>query len=257
MTEIITPGLLRSWSPCEGGYTRFCELFPEGTDLKTAVEGLVADGHDDWGCWLFSCCRDKGLFGEYTANGYRNAGDGNAGSWNVGSWNVGSLNVGSWNVGSWNVGSWNAGSWNVGNRNVGILNVGNRNVGNRNVGSLNVGSWNVGNRNVGHFNTTPPDTILVFNKPCSVEEWNRAEKPNFLYFDIAQWIYESDMSNEEKIANPKFSVTGGYLKEIDYKDAFKKSWDEADEKDRALIKNLPNFDAEIFFEISGIDLRGE
>ena len=212
MTEIITPGLLRSWSPCEGGYTRFCELFPEGTDLKTAVEGLVADGHDDWGCWLFSCCRDKGLFGEYTANGYRNAGDGNAGSWNVGSWNV---------------------------------------------GSLNVGSWNVGNRNVGHFNTTPPDTILVFNKPCSVEEWNRAEKPNFLYFDIAQWIYESDMSNEEKIANPKFSVTGGYLKEIDYKDAFKKSWDEADEKDRALIKNLPNFDAEIFFEISGIDLRGE
>jgi len=43
MTEIITHELLRSWSPCTGGYKRFCELFPEGTDLKTAIEGLVAD----------------------------------------------------------------------------------------------------------------------------------------------------------------------------------------------------------------------
>lgn len=222
MTEIITPELLRSWLPCAAVYKRFCELFPEGTDLKTAVEGLVADDHDDWGYWLFSCCQDKGLFSEYTANGYRN--DGN--------WNVGSSNAGNWNTGDCNAGNWNAGSSNVGN-------------------------WNVGRRNVGHFNTTTPDTILVFNKPCSVEEWDRAKKPNFLYFDTTQWVYESNMSDEEKIANPKFSVTGGYLKEIDYKDAFKKSWDNANKKDRELIKNLPNFDAEIFFEISGIDLRGE
>jgi len=65
------------------------------------------------------------------------------------------------------------------------------------------------------------------------------------------------MSNEEKIANPKFSVMGGYLKSIDFKTAFRKSYDNANKKDRKLIKNLPNFDAEIFFEISGIDLRGE
>jgi len=192
MTEIITHELLRSWSPCTGGYKRFCELFPEGTDLKTAIEGLVADGHDDWGYWLFSRCRDRGRFVEYTAKGYQNA-----------------------------------------------------------------GNWNAGDQNAGHFNTTTPDMILVFNKPCSVEEWNSAEKPDFLYFDTTQWVSESNMSDEERISNPKFYVMGGYLKNIDFKTAFRKSWDDADKKERALVKNLPNFDAEIFFEISGIDLRGE
>ena len=272
MTEIITPELLRSWSPCTGGYKRFCELFPDGADLKTAVDGLVTDGHDDWGYWLFSRCRDRGMFIEYTAKGYqnvghrnagnRNAGNRNAGNWNAGNWNAGNRNAGhrnagDWNAGNWNAGNQNAGNWNAGNWNAGHQNAGNWNAGDRNAGNWNAGNWNACNWNAGHFNTTTPDTILVFNKPCSVEEWDRAEKPRFLYFDTSQWIYESDMSNEEKIANPKFYVMGGYLKSIDFKTAFQKSWDEADEKDRALIKNLPNFDAEIFFEISGIDLRGE
>jgi len=145
-----------------------------------------------WGYWLFSRCRDRGRFVEYTAKGYQNA-----------------------------------------------------------------GNWNAGNWNAGHFNTTTPDMILVFNKPCSVEEWNSAEKPDFLYFDTTQWVSESNMSDEERISNPKFYVMGGYLKNIDFKTAFRKSWDDADKKERALVKNLPNFDAEIFFEISGIDLRGE
>ena len=210
MTKIITHELLRSWLPCNGGYKRFCELFPEGADLKTAVEGLVAEGHDDWGYWLFTRCRDKGLFGEYTANGYRNAGNGNAGNGN-------------------------AGHWNAGNR--------------------NAGDWNAGNGNAGHFNTTTPDTILVFNKPCSVADWDSAKKPDFLYFETNEWIDERNMSDEEKIANPKFYVMGGYLKNIDFKTAFKKAWKNADKKNRALIKKLPNFDAEIFFEISGIYLR--
>jgi len=98
MTEIITPELLRSWSPSTEGYKRFCELFPDGADLKTAIEGLVADGHDGWGYWLFSRCRDEGLFEEYTATGYQNSGDGNVGNQNAGSWNVGSQNVGHFNT---------------------------------------------------------------------------------------------------------------------------------------------------------------
>jgi len=262
MTEIITPELLSSWSPCDGVYKRFCELFSDGADLKTAVDRLVADDHDDWGYWLFSCCQDKGLFSEYTANGYRNAGDCNAGNRNSGNCNTGDRNSGDWNSGDRNTGNWNLGNWNLGDRNSGSWNAGDRNsgswnAGDRNSGNWNLGSWNAGDRNSGHFNTTTPDTILVFNKPCSVEEWDRAEKPNFLYFLTSQWVYESDMSNEEKIANPKFFVMGGYLKSIDYKIAFKKSYDNAGKKDRELIKNLPNFDAEIFFEISGIDLRGE
>ncbi|MFU8927524.1 hypothetical protein [Acinetobacter puyangensis] len=63
------------------------------------------------------------------------------------------------------------------------------------------------------------------------------------------------MSDVEKQENPSFSCTGGYLKKYDYKEAFTKSVTEASKEDRDLIRALPNFDADIFLEISGVDLR--
>ena len=60
------------------------------------------------------------------------------------------------------------------------------------------------------------------------------------------------MTDKEKEENPGYKTTGGYLKKSDYKEAFKKSWDEADHEDRMKIKDLPNFNEEIFFDISGI-----
>lgn len=67
--EIITCKLLKSWNPCADGYERFCELFPKGADLQTAIDGLAEDGHDDWGYWLFQRCQEKGLFPDTTAQG--------------------------------------------------------------------------------------------------------------------------------------------------------------------------------------------
>ncbi len=46
----------------------------------------------------------------------------------------------------------------------------------------------------------------------------------------------------------------GFLKKHSYKDAWKISWDSADKKDRLKIKDLPNFNKELFEEISGIDV---
>lgn len=51
--ELITKELLRSLNPCADGYKRFCELFHNGATLTNAIDGLVKDGHDDWGRWLF------------------------------------------------------------------------------------------------------------------------------------------------------------------------------------------------------------
>jgi len=45
----------------------------------------------------------------------------------------------------------------------------------------------------------------------------------------------------------------GYLKEIPYKEAFKKSFENCSEEDIKKTWNMPNFDAQLFFEISGID----
>lgn len=49
MSDIITHKLLRSWSPCREGYKRFREPIPNGASLTDAINGMIADGHDDWG----------------------------------------------------------------------------------------------------------------------------------------------------------------------------------------------------------------
>jgi len=192
---IITHDLLRSWSPCQDGYRRFCELFPSGADLKTAMNGLIADGHDDWSYWLFCKCRDNKMFLDIVSAGYRNSGD-----------------------------------WNSGYR-------------------------NSGNRNSGFFNTDTPQTVRVFGKDCPRDVWESAPKPDFLFFDLTYWVDESEMTEAEKAADPHFYVRGGQLRKRDYKEAFKLSWENADKENRELIRKLPNFDADIFYKISGIDLR--
>ena len=85
--------------------------------------------------------------------------------------------------------------------------------------------------------------------------WDEATKPDFLYFDLTAWISDSDMTDQEKVDNPTFHTTGGYLKSHEYQEAFQKAWDGASEEDRALVEKLPNFDADVFLEISGIDVR--
>ena len=162
MTNIISHKHLRSWKPCEDGYKRFCKLFPEGADLETAINGLVKDGREDWGFWLFERCRENNLYPEIISKGYRNSGD------------------------------WNSGDWNS-----------------------------------GYLNSDTPETIRVFNKDCSLHLWESAQKPKFLYFSI----------NDGE----------------SYKDAFRRSWENATENDRALVERLPNFDWNIFTEISGIE----
>ena len=129
------------------------------------------------------------------------------------------------------------------------------NTGDRNTGDRNTGDWNTGDRNTGYFNTKTPKTIKVFGKKCLREDWENANKPNCLYFSLTEWVYESDMSDVEKQENPSYSHTGGYLKAFDYKEAFTKSVTEASKEDRDLIRALPNFNADIFLEISGVDLR--
>ena len=42
------------------------------------------------------------------------------------------------------------------------------------------------------------------------------------------------------------------MKTFTYKDAFKRAWVNASNEERQQVQNLPNFDADIFFEISGI-----
>jgi PPE-repeat protein len=172
-------------------------------------------------------------------------------------------NSGDWNSGDWNSGNWNSGNWNSGNSNSGYRNSGDRNSGNsnsgdwnsgyRNSGDRNSGYWNSGDRNSGFFNTDEP-TVRMFNKDTGLKR-DDITLPDFLYFKLTEWVEESDMSNQEKNDHKDFHVTGGYLKTMNYKDAFRAAWNNAGEDERQQVIDLPNFNADIFLEISGVDVR--
>ena len=152
-----------------------------------------------------------------------------------------------------NTGRGNSGNWNSGNSNSGDRNSGNRNSGNRNSGNSNSGNWNSGDSNSGFFNSQTPDTILAFNKPCKRDIWDNAQKPDFIYrVEVPEWISWSETTGQEKIDNKNAFVCEGYLKTLGYKEAWKKAFDSATKEDIKLLKALPNFDAKVFEEITGI-----
>ena len=190
-----------------------------------------------------------------------NTGRENTWDWNTGDWNTGNMNTGDWNTGNrnaghWNTGNWNAGHWNTGNWNTGHWNTGDWNTGDRNTGNCNAGHWNTGNWNTGYLNTTEPDTVRIFNKECDISA-HELEFPEYFYFDIAEWIPENAMTKEEKEENPTYKTTGGYLRTYEYQEAWKRSWNNTSDEDRRKTLLLPNWDNEIFKEISGIDVERE
>ena len=199
-----------------------------------------------------------------------NTGKGNTGFCNSGDWNSGNRNSGDWNSGDWNSGNRNSGNRNSGDWNSGNRNSGNRNSGNRNSGDWNSGDWNSGDWNSGMFNAcnhanglfnTKSPKISIFNKQTKMTYEDFQEKYpevyNLLYysrFTLTQWVCECDMTPEEKEAHPEYKVQEGYLKTYTYKEACQKMWDGFSKTERNKIKKLPNFDKNIFKEITGIEV---
>ena len=155
-----------------------------------------------------------------------------------------------------NTGNRNTGNRNAGNRNAGDGNAGNRNAGNGNAGNRNAGNWNAGDGNAGFFNTITP-TITMFNKPIDVNIEDIAF-PDFLYFDLIKLVYKEEATDEEKeIYEKEIKTSGCFLKKLEYKEAFRVAWDKASPEEHKKLLKLPNWDNEIFKEISGIDAEAE
>ena len=190
-------------------------------------------------------------------SGNCNTGHGNTGDCNTGDCNTGDCNTGDWNTGYRNTGVCNTGDWNTGDCNTGDCNTGDWNTGYRNTGGRNAGDWNTGDWNAGYFNTKTPTDVMVFNSRCPRTVWESIDKPDFICFKLSDWIMSDDMTKEEKEKNPGHETSGGYLKSYEYKEAFRRAWDKAALEDRKKVLNLPNFDNEIFKEISGIDVEKE
>ena len=170
---------------------------------------------------------------------------------NSGNWNSGSRNSGYRNSGDSNSGDWNSGDWNSGNRNSG-----NRNSGNWNSGNWNSGDWNSGNCNSGYCNSGNAP-LRIFNRETTITK-DDIEFPDFFYFDLTRFIsFDTATDAERETYKKEIETCGGFLKTISYKEAWRKSWDNASDEDRRKVLALPNWDNEVFKEISGIDVEKE
>ena len=190
-------------------------------------------------------------------SGYHNSGDWNSGDWNSGSFNTGNLNTGNYNTGNLNSGDRNSGNHNTGDWNSGSWNSGYGNSGNWNSGDYNTGNYNTGNWNAGIFNTGACEYTFAFNQLVKKQDLECLPSIPFLRFKLVEWIPEKHMLPEEKEQHPKYAAVGGYLKKYDYKEAFRKSFEEAKQlpdwpEQLKRLKALPNFNFKIFEEISGI-----
>ena len=180
--------------------------------------------------------------------GRNNTGDQNTGNWNTGDQNTGNQNTGDLNTGDQNTGNWNTGDQNTGNQNTGDLNTGN----------LNTGDFNSTNFSTGIFNTIEQPTP-IFNGAATVRmsEFKNTDGYMALFsssFNLTEWIYESQMTDQEKIDNPNYHVQEGYLKKRSYKEACEIWWDNMTEGNKKLIQDIPGFTASIFTEVTGIEL---
>ena len=229
------------------------EVVEEGD--KCATNKLEIIREIPWAELLEMVNTGKGCAGLCNSGDW-NSGNRNSGDWNSGNRNSGNRNSGNRNSGDCNSGNRNSGDWNSGNRNSG-----NRNSGNRNSGDCNSGDWNNTNFSNGCFNTVEP-TIHLFNKPSSwtYRDWLNSEARylmNQIQGDILEWVYLSDMTDEEKAEHPEAETTGGYLKELDNSECAVIWWRSLNQRQKNVIMAIPNFDKAIFKEITGIDVDAD
>ena len=143
------------------------------------------------------------------------------------------VNLGKGNAGFCNSGDWNSGDWNS-------------------------GDWNKTNFSNGCFNTEEPK-IFLFNKPSdwTYRDWLDSDARyllNQIPRNVVDWIWSDNMTDEEKEQHPEYEVIGGYLKILDESECGQLWWDSLSERYKNIIKAMPNFDKEIFEDVTGIKI---
>lgn len=129
---------------------------------------------------------------------------------------------------------------------------------NGNSGLFNSGDWNSGDWNSGIFNKTNNSNGVFCNKEPKIcifniqTDWTLKEFYQSKYYDA---ITSSDFPLTEwvKDENPKENGVDGKLKVNTYEDACRRWWDGMSDKNKKIIKEIPNFDIDVFCDITGID----
>ena len=152
--------------------------------------------------------------------------------------NTGDNSTGDYSTGNKSTGDNSTGYRSTGYRSTGDNSTGNYSTGDYSTGNYSTGDFSISNYSSGHLSTEDSSGFGCFDKPITIEEWRNAKRPNYFYF--------------------KLTIScGGQLEVLDYKEAWRKSWDKASREDRELTLRLPNWNNEKFRLISGIDVEKE
>ena len=227
----------------------YYSVIPEEDNRFCEIEVLGALVSDDTKCGSNRIRIVREILGD-ELNIMRGLTNGNTGIFNSGNWNSGKRNDGDCNSGNWNSGTWNSGNRNSGNCN----------SGDGNSGNYNSGDWNSCNHSSGCFNVKS-NKIYFFDKPSNwtYQDWSLSAAKRTM--DCAPgnlvWVEFAQMTDKEKESYPAAKVTGGYFRKVpdDELAIIRNEWWarlSPDEKDEIL--KLPNFDKEIFKEITLIDV---
>ena len=234
---------------CNDETNRFCEievLGEEVTDGQKCGSDHIRIVREITGEELQQL---KGLINGNTGlfnSGYRNSGYRNSGYRNSGDMNSGYRNSGYMNSGDMNSGDMNSGDRNSGDRNSGY----------RNSGDRNSGVFNSCNYSNGVFCNKEDMDIRIFNMPSgmSMRDFYRSKYWDAICsvdFPLTEWV---EYTEEEKQADEKKALIGGYLKKNTYQYACARWWEDMSEENREIIMSIPNFDAEVFKDITGIEV---
>lgn len=141
-----------------------------------------------------------------------------------------------------------------------LVNLGKACTGLCNSGNRNSGDWNKTCFSNGCFNTESPK-IFLFNKPSdwTYQDWLNSDARYILMdcpSNVLAWVWDDDMTDEEKEQHPEYSVTGGFLKHIEKETGRQMWWDGLSDRKKDIVMQLPNFDKDIFKEITGITVEG-
>ena len=107
---------------------------------------------------------------------------------------------------------------------------------------------------------TEEPNIMMFNKPSNwtYNDWYESDARwllNQIPKDVVEWIWSNDMTDEEKEQHPTYKTTGGYLKVLDESECGQLWWRGLSDRKKEVIKTMPNFDADIFYQCTGINIK--
>ena len=200
----------------------------------------------------------------HQSTGHHSTGYRSTGSWSTGGRSIGDRSTGHRSTGYGSTGSWSTGHRSTGNRSMGNGSTGHRSTGykstgDKSTGHKSTGDWSTSNFSTGHFSTDDASPTF-FDLPFD-GTWEEAEAlvPHIELKLGTYWVDAADMTDAEKADHPEHKTTSGYLAMYNhtFHEAFRLAWDDLGAAGRQRFLDLPNFDAEKFLKITGVDVRLE